>query len=100
MGPGGTQGQMLCGVHLPHGLTTREQSLNSFINVIVLAILIRCQKKDLEAYCGPLTEKVMTYSVYSVQDCQTCFSVQPTRKAEKSVLGPHMTELNTAPNHL
>lgn len=45
MGPRGTQGQMLCGVHLPHGLRAREQSLDYFINILVLAILIRCQKR-------------------------------------------------------
>lgn len=55
MGPRETQGQILCGMHLPHGLRGREQSLDSFINIVVLAILIRCQKKVLEAYCGPLT---------------------------------------------
>lgn len=40
-----TQGQMLCGVHLPHGLRAKEHSLDSVIKVTVLVILIRCQKR-------------------------------------------------------
>lgn len=50
MGLKGTQDQMLCSVHLPHGLRAREQSRDSFINSIVLAVLLRCQKKYLETY--------------------------------------------------
>lgn len=45
-------------------------------------------------------EKAMTDSVYTVQDCQTCFSVQPTQKIENSVLGPQMTKLSTVPSSL
>lgn len=40
----------------------------------------------------------MTDSVYTVEDCQTCFSVQPTQKTDNSVLGLQMTKLSTAPN--
>lgn len=45
MGPRETQGQILCGMHLPHGLRGREQSLDSFINIVVLAILIRAKRR-------------------------------------------------------
>lgn len=55
MGLKGTQDQMLCSVHLPHGVRAREPSRDSFINSIVLAVLLRCQKKYLETYFGPLT---------------------------------------------
>lgn len=55
MGPRGMQGQMLYGVHLPASLRASKQSLCSFINIIDVAIPMSCQKKDLKAYCGPLT---------------------------------------------
>lgn len=54
MGPRGMQGQMLYGVHLPANLRASKQSLCSFIYIIDLAIPMSCQKKDFEAYCGPL----------------------------------------------
>lgn len=43
-------------------------------------------------------EKFMTDSMCTVQDCQTCSSVQPSQKTESPGLGLQMTKLSTTPN--
>lgn len=91
MGPTGTQGQMLCGVHLPHSLRASKQYLGSFINIIDVAISIRCQKWFGGILWTSDNEKVMTDPGCTVQDYQTFFSVQPIQKTDNCIWGPQMT---------
>lgn len=88
MGPTGTQGQMLCGVHLPHSIRASKQYLGSFINVIDVAIPIRCQKWFGGILWTSDNEKVMRDPVCTARTTRPVSLCSLFRKL-RTVFGDH-----------